>query len=165
MLASKRKRDREAGFTLVELLVVIAIIAILIALLLPAIQGAREAAQRAQCQSNLRQLGLAVNNSCDVNKGVYPIQTSIRWSPGGFLAESVFITLLPYVEQQALFSTMSNNNGKTLSLTQIQEMLGTPVNLFVCPSGALPVVQDSPYGPTAGGKIQRLAAFPGSAPP
>ena len=59
------------GFTLIELLVVIAIIAVLIALLLPAVQAAREAARRAQCNNNLKQIGLALHNYHQTNN-VFP---------------------------------------------------------------------------------------------
>src|SRR6478736_6293628 len=67
-LRQNRSGSRRTGFTLVELLVVIAIIGILVALLLPAIQAAREAARRAQCQSNIHNIALAVLNYESTNK-------------------------------------------------------------------------------------------------
>src|SRR5687767_123802 len=59
---------KRVGFTLVELLVVVAIMGVLLSLLLPAVQAAREASRRASCQNNLRQLGLAIHNFHDVHK-------------------------------------------------------------------------------------------------
>ena len=103
--ASSFKLSSRTGFTIIELLIVITIIGILIGLLLPAVQAAREAARKTQCQSNLRQLGLALqayHASCGafppaINLPAGEIEaTTTKWK------ENWIITILPFIEQQPL---------------------------------------------------------------
>jgi prepilin-type N-terminal cleavage/methylation domain-containing protein/prepilin-type processing-associated H-X9-DG protein len=85
---------RRRAFTLIELLVVVAIIGALVALLLPAIQAAREAARRTQCANNLRQVGIALINYCDVHRGQFP-----KTSHDTEITKSWIYTLGPFVEE------------------------------------------------------------------
>jgi prepilin-type N-terminal cleavage/methylation domain-containing protein len=96
-------RFHRRGFTLIELLVVIAIIAILIGLLLPAVQKVREAAARAKCQNNLKQIALACHNANDAQGRLPPQGGNYA---GAYYAPLLF-HLLPYIEQDALWRSVN----------------------------------------------------------
>jgi len=150
-------RRKSSGFTLIELLVVIAIIAVLIALLLPAVQSAREAARRAQCTNNLKQLGLAVHNYQQQNN-VLPLQTmypasadvSWGWSYGWPLA------LLPNMEQNTMFNAFNfatglfGNSGTpnfaSLGNTTVAYL---QIGSLICPSDGSRRRPQEPYGATS----------------
>jgi len=112
ILSMKSHSSRRPAFTLVELLVVIAIVALLIALLLPAIQSARTAARRMQCQNNMKQLGVAIHNFVDIHDVFPPSKVKYRWctqasagnNSSASVGHSLITFLLPFIEQQAAYS-------------------------------------------------------------
>jgi prepilin-type N-terminal cleavage/methylation domain-containing protein/prepilin-type processing-associated H-X9-DG protein len=128
-------RSRDA-FTLIELLVVIAIIAILIALLVPAVQKVREAAARLQCQNNMKQLGLALHNFENTNRGfpMAPYNPSFAWIKNKPYAvpHGWTVQILPYLEQENIRSAYNFNAAWDSAANA--NIISTVVPNFACPS-------------------------------
>ena len=162
---------RRVGFTLIELLVVIAIIAILIGLLLPAVQKVREAAARAKCQNNVKQLALAMHSFHDANQQFpygYQLVGVNQWETVGF---NFF--LLPYIEQGNLVtqypmpstatpgqkhvnqSTVKPDGGATGDGTLwgnvYDKMMPVSISTFACPSVPTGANRSSPDNSWTGG--------------
>ncbi len=141
--------SRDRGFTLIELLVVIAVIGVLVGLLLPAIQAARESARRSQCQNNLRQIGVAMQNA-HAARGKFPPGFMSRATskngdglgPGwGWAAH-----LLPYLEETNL--QLEVDLDREITDPVHDAIRQTRIGLFICPSDPNPpetftVVDDS----------------------
>src|SRR6059058_3998952 len=164
------KLSRRSGFTLVELLVVVAIIGVLVALLLPAVQAAREAARRMQCQNHLKQIAIAVHNFDDTYKSLPHSRMDDRYTWA--------IEILPFIEQKNLFDQW--NLTKRYYLQTDAARLGT-VPAYFCPTrrshkmgiqGSISVqtgtpandvdVQDNTTNPMVPGALSDYAASIGS---
>jgi prepilin-type N-terminal cleavage/methylation domain-containing protein/prepilin-type processing-associated H-X9-DG protein len=143
-MESFRKTRRLAGFTLVELLVVIAIIGILIALLLPAIQAAREAARRSQCQNNLKQMSLATLNYESTKKHLPPSveinTTTMTGAANG--AWGVHGHILDYMEEESVRGLVDINVAWDFQ----QPIHSLRINSYSCPSDSMAAEVRDPGG-------------------
>jgi len=134
MIQSYRPRRHRPGFTLIELLVVIAIIAVLIALLLPAVQSAREAARRAQCVNNLKQIGLAAANYESANK-CFPQGCKFQlYLPGNWswVDARIHVQLSQYYEQGTTYKCWNQSLGTYQGVNLTMNAIG--ISTLFCPS-------------------------------
>jgi prepilin-type N-terminal cleavage/methylation domain-containing protein/prepilin-type processing-associated H-X9-DG protein len=133
----------KAGFTLVELLVVITIIGILIALLLPAVQAAREAARRMQCSNNFKQVGLAMHNYHS-SKGCFPFGCLTDFVGNGGTKEwSWGAYVLPYMELQGVYDLIDFNAANYTVGAKNRQAELVQIEAYLCPS-------DPEYGELVG---------------
>lgn len=163
MLANRSIRSwaaQRTGFTLVELLVVLTIIAVLMAMLLPAVQASREAARRNQCQTHLKQLGLAAQSHVSAFRRYPTNGWGFLWmgvpdrgtgkdQPGGWI-----YNVLPYLEQETL-REMGRGEPPALQRQTLARVAATPLAVLRCPSRGGPTL-----GPAHPALLPRNADWP-----
>jgi prepilin-type N-terminal cleavage/methylation domain-containing protein len=140
-----RAQTWRSGFTLIELMVVIAVIGVLCALLLPAVQAAREAARQTQCKNNLKQLALAAHNYYDVANVFPPGQMRMNFTAKPkFRGYTMFVYLLPYVESNNLYQNWDFNDDPDVNT--VGDAGSAPsaqvIATYLCPSDIIP---QNPY--------------------
>src|SRR5262249_21691234 len=137
------------AFTLIELLVVIAIIAVLIGLLLPAVQKVREAANRARCTSNLKQLALGCHTYHDVYVSLprdgdpVTVKTGVGWGDVSAPRWSWMARMLPYIEQQNLYAQAGIPDHKLSQSKTSLAAIATELKIVECPSDVSPHVRNN----------------------
>src|SRR5688572_18349252 len=131
--SSRSIRPPRSGFTLVEILVVVAIISILIALMLPAIQAARESARKTKCANNLKQIGLAIHNYMDVKKSFPPgyVTKVLPNLDDGGPGWSWGPMIMPHFEEGAAFEQVSLSEPIASEQNKVRL---TSLSGFICPS-------------------------------
>jgi len=153
-----RIRHPRRAFTLIELLVVVAIIAILVSLLMPAVQSAREAAARAQCMNNLKQIGLALSSYEGIAKAYPPgsmwrTTGDIQTAKNAKLGENWVILILPHLEKQALYNSI--NFQKFMPDAANATARATPLAIMRCPSDTFATVPFNGTGSNQGSNWAR----------
>ncbi len=167
-------KSRARGFTVVELFVVIGVIAVLAGLLIPAAQSTREAARRALCLNNLKQLALATQNYHDA-LGSYPIRQEPSHDPrplytnfgcpGDLVDKSAFVSILAFLEQASLYNAI--NSRVSIYGPENTSIHGVVIGTLVCPSDSLgatprPVYPKPPFGFALGNTRASCAGYVGS---
>ncbi len=164
LLGNYSHNDRQRGFTLVELLVVLAILGVLVGLLLPAVQAARESARRTQCQNNLRQIGVGLINYASAHEefpvGCVDCNFQVATFPAKWTSWN--LRLLPFIEQQSVLQLY--DDAKPYYHADNLEAVSTILPTFLCPSSASEPLVFGQKAPTDYGGMSGIEGVDWNAP-
>ena len=142
-LATQTRHGRCAGFSALELVVVLAVISIMLGLLMPALLSARARARQATCQNNLRQIGIALESFESAQRRYPAARQSMRTRTGHVNSISAHVLLLPYLDHSNLYEEYDHSEGGHGSSNEPPtslvnaELLSTPVSVYQCPDDPL----------------------------